>query len=90
MHREIEQCAETNFYVASDDISCKEELRSIFGERILTIDTVCDRESIAGMKDAVKEMWILSRTCKIYGCFYSSYAVIASQLSDIPLHILQL
>lgn len=90
MHREIEQCAETNFYVASDDISCKEELRSIFGERILTIDTVCNRESIAGMKDAVKEMWILSRTCKIYGCFYSSYAVIASQLSDIPLHILQL
>ncbi len=89
MYREIELCTETKFYVASDDASCKEELRSIFGKRILTIDTVCNRESIAGMKDAVKEMWILSRTSKIYGCVYSSYAVIASQLNNIPLQILQ-
>lgn len=89
MQREIDGCEDTNFYVATDDRETKTELRKIFGNRILTIDTVCNRNSVEGMKDAVKEMWLLSRTSKIYGCFYSSYSVIASKLTDIPLEILE-
>ena len=89
MQREIEACADTNFYVATDDVATKEELRRCFGNRILTLDTDCSRNSISGMKDAVKEMWILSRTTRIYGSFYSSYSVIASHLTNIPLQILQ-
>lgn len=90
MNHEIEKCPQVRFYIASDDSSTKEELRRIFGDKILTIDTLCDRNSATGMKDAVKEMWILSRTSHIYGCFYSSYSVIASQIGNIPLTILQI
>lgn len=89
MQREIDSCEDANFYVATDDAQTKRELREIFGDRILTMDTVCNRDSVEGMKDAVKEMWLLSRTSKIYGCFYSSYSVIASKLSNIPLVILE-
>lgn len=89
MQHEIEQCADVNFYVATDDNMTKEELKRKFGERILTLPAECSRTSISGMKDAVKEMWLLSRTARIYGSFYSSYSVIASQLTNIPLHILQ-
>lgn len=89
MRREIDACSDVNFYVATDDVPTKAELRSIFGDRILTIDTVNSRNSVEGMKDAVKEMWLLSRTTKIYGCFYSTYSVVASKLTNIPLVILE-
>lgn len=89
MQKEIDTCADTKFYVATDDAATKDELKQIFGDRILSIDTDCNRNSLQGMKEAVKEMWILSRTSKIYGSFYSSYSEVASQLSNIPLHILQ-
>lgn len=90
MHKEIEACADTNFYVATDDVATKKELRRLFGERILTMNTDCSRNTTSGMKDAVMEMWLLSRTTRIYGSFYSSYSVIASHLTDIPLQILQM
>ncbi len=89
MKREIDTCKDTRFYVATDDYDTKVRLREIFGDRVLTVDVVCNRDSVAGMKDAVKEMWLLSRTTKIYGCFYSSYSVIASQIGNIPLEILE-
>lgn len=89
MRREIDLCPDAKFYVATDDNATKEELKERFGNRVLVMNTVCDRNSVAGMKDAVKEMWLLSRTSKIYGSFYSSYSVIASQLTNIPLQILQ-
>lgn len=90
IEREIASCADVNFYVATDDFATKALLRKRYGDRILTCDADCSRTSVAGMKDAVKEMWLLSRTARIYGCFYSSYAVIASKLSNIPLQILQI
>lgn len=89
MQREIDGCSDVNFYVATDDEPTKAELRKIFGNRILTLQTVNSRNSVEGMKDAVKEMWLLSRTAKIYGCYYSSYAEIASKLTNIPLVILE-
>ena len=90
MEKEIARSADTNFYVATDDVATKEELRRHFGERILSLNIDCSRNTILGMKDAVKEMWLLSRTIRIYGSFYSSYSVIASHLTGIPLHILQI
>ncbi len=90
MQREINLCADTKFYVATDDKPTKSELKRIFGDRILSIDTDCNRDSLQGMKEAVKEMWLLSHTSKIYGSFYSSYSEVASQLGGIPLHILQI
>lgn len=90
MKREIELCENTKFYVATDDKATKSELKRIFGNRILSIDTDCNRNSLQGIKDAVKEMWLLSRTSKIYGSFYSSYSEVASQLGGIPLNILQI
>ncbi len=89
MRKEVDECADTKFYVATDDAATKSELKQIFGDRILSIDTDCNRNSLQGIKDAVREMWILSRTTKIYGSFYSSYSEVASQLGNIPLHILQ-
>ena len=88
MHREIELCDDTKFYVATDDVATKCKLKEIFGDRILSIDTDCNRNSLKGMKEAVKEMWILSRTSKIYGSFYSSFSEVASQIGDVPLYIL--
>lgn len=88
MKREVEADSEVRFYVATDDKPTKDELKSIFGERILSIETDCNRNSVAGIKEAVFEMWLLSRTSKIYGSFYSSFSEIAAKIGDIPLEIL--
>ena len=53
-------------------------------------EQVADRDSIEGIKGGVAEMFILSRTKKIYGSFLSSYSDMASQISGIPLEILKL
>lgn len=90
MHREVEICSDTKFYLATDDKATKKHLKDIFGDKILSIETDCNRNSEEGIKEAVKEMWLLSRTEKIYGSFYSSFSEIAAKVGNIPLQILQI
>ncbi len=90
MHREVEICSDTKFYLATDDKATKKYLRDIFGDKILSIETDCNRNSEEGIKEAVKEMWFLSKTEKIYGSFYSSFSEIAAKIGNIPLQILQI
>ncbi|MBP3354053.1 MAG: hypothetical protein J6L02_05320 [Bacteroidales bacterium] len=90
MQKEVELYPKTKFYLATDDKATKKYLKDIFGDKILSIETDCNRNSEEGIKEAVKEMWLLSKTEKIYGSFYSSFSEIAAKISNIPLQILQI
>lgn len=80
----------TYFYLASDDRGVESELKEIFGERILTFkDKSLSRDSEQGIKDAYAEMLCLSAGSKIYGSFNSTFSVMASRLSNIPLHVVK-
>lgn len=90
MQEELQAEPDTYFYLASDDKSVEEELRQVFGERILTFsDKSLKRDDEQGIKDAYVEMLCLSAGSKIYGSFNSTFSVMASKLGDIPLYVVR-
>lgn len=89
MQDEIAKNTRTNFYLASDSMEVKHELKRIFGERLITSFKNVTRNTIEGIQDSLIDMFCLSHTTKIYGSFYSSFAETAAQLSDIPCVVLQ-
>lgn len=88
IQREIDAFPDVKFYIASDDEKEKELLKERFGGRIITRSVDCRRDCRSGIESAVEDMYILSRTAKIYGSFYSSFSEIAANLGGIELEVL--
>lgn len=84
MKEEIQKNCDTTFYLATDSEEEKENMKNIFGERIITSSFKADRNSTRGIKNAVVEMYILSSTTRILGSAGSSYSIIASKIGNIP------
>lgn len=87
INKEILANPDVCFYLATDDLRLKEEIIKTFGNRINYFDATLNRDSVEGMKDAVTDLWCLSKTTKIIGSFFSSYSDIASKIGNIPLEI---
>ena len=77
------------FYVASDDTDVIKRLKKRFGDCILSREKVFSRTSVSGIQDAIVEMWLLSKTKKIFGSYYSSYSEMAAKIGDVMLEILK-
>ena len=88
MKEEISKNEDCQFYLATDSEEEKKRLKEIFGERILTLPRAANRNSIAGMQDALVELYVLSRTQKIFGSMQSSYSETAAQISNIRCELL--
>ncbi|MBR1809836.1 MAG: hypothetical protein IJ776_10680 [Paludibacteraceae bacterium] len=90
MDEEIVSDDKVRFYVATDDEMVKESLRERYGERMITSDGDLRRwGNKEGVKQALAEMYALSRTKKIYGSYYSSFSEMAARLGDIELQIVK-
>lgn len=87
LNEEIERNSDVKFYLATDDLFVKKQFVDIYGSRIITCDDVINRDTLQGMKSAVKDLYCLSKTSKIIGSAYSSYSEIAAELGKIPLYI---
>lgn len=85
MDAEIQKDADVMFYLATDDNDVKHEMTERFPHRIITQFEKTDRDSLAGMKFAVNDLYCLSKTKKIIGSLYSSYSHIASELGGITI-----
>lgn len=86
---ELAKNISTNFYVTSDDAKVEMELKQKFGNKIIIRQKQYERENEAGIKDAVVDMYLLSKTSKIYGSYWSSFSDIASRIGNIPLIVLK-
>jgi hypothetical protein len=86
--QEIVKKPNVKFYLATDDVIVKNILVESFPNNILYNKATLNRFSLDGMKDAVIDLWCLSKTQKIVGSFYSSYSEIAAELGGIQLEIL--
>jgi hypothetical protein len=84
MQQEIELNPSANFYVASDDMEVKLDLKRIFGNKIYTNQEVVTRDSRMGMRRAVVELFSLSRTKKVFGSVWSSFSHTACDIGAIP------
>ena len=76
-------------YLATDDEATKEALRRRYGKRVITSEAEATRESTDGIRDALVEMYALSRTRHIFGSAGSTFSPIAACLGDVPITILQ-
>lgn len=83
MEAEIEKDGNMKFYVASDDVECKQQMRDRYGNRVVTAEWNLSRDSVEGMKDAVAELYCLGAARKIIGSVRSSYSNMAARLNAI-------
>lgn len=80
--------SQVNFFLATDDEQIKIHLLNQYPQNIIVYDSILSRNCQLGVKDAVIEMWCLSKTSKIIGSHYSSFSEIAAELGGINLIIL--
>lgn len=85
LNYEIEKDRNANFFLATDDLSSENELVKVFGDKIISYKKELNRNSEKGIKDAVVDLFCLSRTKFIYGSYWSSYSEIASRIGNIEL-----
>lgn len=85
MKQEMDDNPDTMFYLATDDFSEEEALRERFPGRIISNqERDLSRDSVAGIQDAMVDLYCLASTRKIIGSFFSSFTDIAADMRQIP------
>ena len=84
MERELTAHPEGRFFLATDDASEEALLRSRFPDKIISNQNrTIDRNSVAGMHDALLDLYCLAATDKIIGSYWSSFTDIAADMRGI-------
>lgn len=81
----ISETDSDQFFLATDDEEVKSIVTSRFPGRAITNPSEADRGSTAGLIDAMAEIYVMSRTKRIYASAGSSFPVIAAWLGQLPL-----
>lgn len=91
MKKEIAE-NDADFYVTTDDRSVERELKAHFpAERLIFYEgKVIDRDSKAGIEDALIDMLCLSKCAKILGSYKSTFSLIPSIMGGISLEAMTL
>jgi hypothetical protein len=91
IREELKINPEATFFLATDNEDYQNQLLQTFGsERILFHKKVFRRDISQGIKDAVVDLFCLSKTSKIYGSYYSSFSYVAGRIGRIPVDILRI
>jgi hypothetical protein len=79
-----------SFFLATDNQSYQKRLVQKFGsDKILFHSKEFRRDITEGIKDAVVDLFCLSKTSKIYGSYYSSFSEVAGRIGQIPVDVLK-
>lgn len=77
----IKQDPSTRVFLCTDDEDVKSYLINKYGrDKILYYESVLDRNSYEGIRDAVVELWTLANTNVIYGSHGSSFTKMAAAI----------
>jgi len=87
--REIDNHNDLTIFLATDSEEVKRQMRERFGDRIVTSKNKASRDSIAGIREGLADMWTLSRISRIYGSSGSSFSTMASKIGGQELIILE-
>lgn len=74
----------THFFLATDSPAEETRLRLRFGERILSRSRKLSRLHTSGLRDALVDLLLLSRTSRIIGSHWSSFSGVAAEIGRIP------
>ena len=87
MQAALAEDPEVTFYLATDDEGVREHLCVLFPGRILTQAGASTRSTREGMEAAVVDLFVLSKTCRLIGSYWSSFTDTAAELGNLPLTI---
>ncbi len=80
----LQKNSETNFFLSTDDVKTKEELIDSYGSKIITQDlTSYSRNDAQAIKEAVVDLYCLSKTNHICGSHHSSFSQTAADIGGI-------
>lgn len=77
------------FFLCTDNLNIKDKLKNKYKNRIITYNSVLNRNSTLGIQDAVVELWSLASTKEIWGSYYSSFTDMASLIYGSQLEIIK-
>lgn len=89
MEATIKQDDRVSFYLATDDEEVRKRLVNLFPGRVYFQMGSPTRTTREGMEAAVVDLFVLSRTQRLIGSYWSSFTDTAAELSSIPLTIAQ-
>ncbi len=87
IERELTLHADSKFYLSTDDPATVTTLRKQFPLAVISYEKDFSRDTPQGIKDAVIDMFCLSRTRKIFGSFKSSFSETAAKVGMIELEM---
>lgn len=81
---------DSSFFLATDNEDYQNRLLKKFGrEKIIFHPKEFRRNVEEGIKDAVVDLFCLSKTSKIYGSYYSSFSDVAGRIGQIPVQVVK-
>lgn len=90
MEKTIADNPSVKFYLATDSDDVKSYFTRKFEDKVITCRSTARRDTKDGIMDAAVEMYVLSRTKKILGSYYSSFSEAAAMLGGCPLETVRL
>ena len=85
--RELSAHPDLTIFLATDSEEVKQQLRRVFGKRVVTSAHEASRDSVAGLREGLADLWMLSRCRHIYGSSGSSFSVMAARLGGCGLTV---
>ena len=88
MNEEIKKDSDVKFFLSTDDYEVETYLKDLFPNRVVSHKKKSlNRNSSAGIKDALIDLYCLSKCSKIIGSYWSSFTDTAQEINGIE-HII--
>ncbi|NJL12527.1 MAG: hypothetical protein HC913_05695 [Microscillaceae bacterium] len=87
INQELEKDNAQSFFLATDCEETEKALLEAFDEKVFTYSKIKDRNTPDGIQEAIADLFLLSKTKKIYGSYWSSFSEVASKIGGIELII---
>ncbi len=89
MNKEIETQSDVTFFLATDCVETENHFRQVYGDRLIIHDkSSLDRNNEIAIKDALIDLYCLSKTNKIIGSAGSSFSNVSAQIEGINLVVM--
>lgn len=85
----LSQHPDATFFVCSDENGVKEKLKSLFKDHLFYLDvTNFDRDNRDSILDSTRDLFLLSKTKKIFGSYGSSFSELAAHMGGIEIDVI--
>lgn len=89
IHKDLERNPNQLFFLATDDLEVQNMFAQQFNKNILLYSQNKSRNNKIGIEQAIIDLYLLSKTSKIYGSYWSSFSETASKIGNVELIIIK-